>query len=161
MRISFASVLGFLALCAPLAHQTKLVSSTLMPAGSALRADEFVAGDSLKYVISWKQASDSATKGKIDSTVYKIKSNKGITYYGSSGVVAANTVVRRRKLATEFADSFKLAKPTTVGDTANFQITGFTECRQGDCGVGASAGWLYKPSWAPPPTEPSIRVDSF
>lgn len=121
--------------------------------------DEFhgTAGDSLKYVLMWKQPADTVRKGKIDSTVYRIVSTKPITYYGSTGTVLN---ARRRKVATELADSFKLARPA-LGDSVTFQVSGFSLCRRGDCSVPGGAGWGHRETYAPPSATPTIRTETF
>jgi len=112
-----------------------------------------LAGDSLKVVILWKQAEDSAKNGPVDSTVYTIRSSKPAAFFGGAAL-AANTDQRRAKGATAFADSFKLARPSP-GDSAVFQVKNFVQCRKGDCSIPGGAGFQYKATFAPPATMPS------
>lgn len=126
-----------------------------------LAVDEWygnAAGDSLKYVITWKQPTDSATLGKIDSTFYRFVSNKGVTFFGSSGLTTPGTGLRRT--VKGLGDSLKLVKPA-VGDSATFQISNFQECRKGDCSVPGSAAWKYRRSYAPPPASPDVQITEF
>jgi cation transport ATPase len=117
------------------------------------------AGDSLKYVISWKQPPDTAALGKIDSTFYRFISSKGLTFFGSTGLTTPNVAVRRT--LTGIADSFKLVKPP-LGDSVTFQITNFQQCRKGDCSSPQSAGWKYRRSFAPTPASaPDIQLKEF
>lgn len=118
------------------------------------------AGDSLRYVIMWKQPPDTASKGKIDSTFFRFTSSKGVTFYGSSGVLAANTPVRRSLSAGVLADSLKLAK-TALGDSVTFQVSNFVQCRKGDCSVPGSLAWKYRETFAPPPAAPTVRIETF
>lgn len=112
-----------------------------------------LAGDSLKVLFLWTQAADSAANGKIDSTVYVLRSSKPAAFFGGA-LLPAGVNTRRVKGATAFADSFKLARPT-AGDSAVFQVSGFVQCRKGDCSIPGSAGWQYRATFAPPPTAPS------
>ncbi len=107
-----------------------------------------VTGDSLKVVVLWTQTPDSAQFGKIDSTVYKLRSSKPAVFYGGTAF-PANTDVRHVKDAVSFADSFKLARPAP-GDSAVFQVKGFVQCRKGDCSVPGGAGFQYRSTFAPP-----------
>lgn len=127
-----------------------------------LHVDEWygnAAGDSLKYVVTWKQPADSAIAGKIDSTFYRFVSNKGVTFFGSTGVTTPDQGLRRT-VKPGLADSLKLVKPA-IGDSAVFQISNFTECRKGDCSIPGSAAWKYKRSFAPPPAAPTIQITEF
>jgi hypothetical protein len=80
-----------------------------------LAPDEYygAAADSLKYVISWKEPSDTAALGKVDSTFFRFVSSKGVTFFGSTGLTTPNVAVRRT--STGHADSLKLAKPPVGG----------------------------------------------
>lgn len=144
------------------AFGTLVLPKTLpSPFPLTLAVDEWygnVAGDSLKYVITWKQPADSATLGKIDSTFYRFVSNKGVTFFGSSGLTTPGTGLRRT--VKGLGDSLKLVKPA-VGDSATFQITNFQECRKGDCSVPGSAAWKYRRSYAPPPASPDVQITEF
>lgn len=143
-------------------HGENLAYSTgpLAPANPVLRAsyapDEWtLAGDSIKYVIFWKEAADSAALGKVDSTFYRLTATKAVVFYPAKPL-AASTPLRRSFAAGVFADSFKMAKPAP-GDSAVFQITNFVQCRKGDCSVAGSAAWRYRSSYAPPASAPGIR----
>jgi hypothetical protein len=117
-------------------------------------------GDSLRYVVMWKQPPDTASKGKIDSTFYRFTATKGVTFYGSSGVLTPNTPVRRSLNAGVLADSLKLAK-TALGDSVVFQITNFVQCRKGDCSLPGALAWKYRETFAPPPASPTVRIETF
>jgi hypothetical protein len=132
------------------------------PMPIALTGDEFygnVAGDSLKYVISWKQPADSAELGKVDSTFYRFVSSKGVTFFGSSGLTVPGTALRRT-IKGGLADSLKLVKPA-VGDSVTFSVTNFQQCRKGDCSLPGSAGWKYRRSFAPAAATPDIQITEF
>ena len=150
-----------LLLLAPVLPSTPLTLESngyCTPVGSSI--DCFgAAGDSLKYVIQWKQPIDTVSKGKVDSTFYKLTASKGVTFYGSTGLTAPNVAVRR-KFTTALADSLKLVKPA-LGDSVTFQITGFIQCRQGDCSIPGSAAWKYRETYAPAPASPTIRIETF
>ena len=126
-----------------------------------MSGDEWLAGDSLKYVIYWSAPSDSVASGAEDSTFFNITASKPYQFYGGTVTIPVGTVSRRKYGPARHADSLKLAKPTAAGDSVSFTITLFTQCRKGDCNIPSSGAWVYRKSWAPPPQAPQIRADSF
>ena len=119
--------------------------------------DDQLAGDSMKVLLYWGQPPDTVAKGKIDSTVYSVKVSLPTNYYNANVVPASSTV---RRVKTTFADSLRLAKPI-IGSTVTVQVTGFIQCRQGDCSVPGSGAFSYKHTYAPPPTAPNIKYDVY
>lgn len=123
----------------------------------------WLAGDSLKVVLSWKQPADTVAAGKVDSTVYVIRPSKPIAFYsGQAG--AANVNTRRSFPAGVLSDSFKLARPALM-DSVTFRGTGFVQCRKVGAGGGCSLPGAFAFSnvhdFTPQPTTPSIRITAF
>jgi len=121
-----------------------------------------IAGDSLKYTLSWRQPSDGG--GDVDSTKYNLKATLPFVYYNNSNVFMPGTLSVRRFRTGQLVDSLKSALPAP-GDSVDFMLTNFIQCRDGLCSDARSLTWNYKrpalPKIKPSSAAPTVKVDVF
>jgi hypothetical protein len=126
--------------------------------GENLFLADNLTSDSLRFVVAWKQPTDGM--GNADSTVFRIVITKDSRWYAKDSVVITASTNQRRRYTTQLADSLKMAKPA-MGDSVSVTISGFIQCRKGDCSNPGGAAAGYRTTWAPVPSGPSLRSTVF